>query len=66
MSKLGLTDPTPPLVVTKYSVYGRYTKASLSADIPTSLVRCLVEAANFSLSRNTWKSYNTAKGHIAR
>ena len=53
-------------MVTKYSVYGGYTKASLPADIPTRLVRCLVEAANMSLSKNTWRSYNTAKRHIAR
>ena len=60
-----MIDPTPVLV-TKYSVYGGYTKASLPADIPTSLVRCLVEAAKMSLSKNTWRSYNTAKRHKAR
>ena len=62
---LVLFDPIP-VKKTKYSVYGGYSKASLPANIPARLVNCLVEAANMSLSKNTLRSYETAKRHIAR
>ena len=42
----------------KYSSKGGYcTHSFRSLNIPTSIVSTLVEAANHSLSHNTWRSY---------
>ena len=52
---------------TKYSGKGGYScTAFKSYGLPTSIVLALVEASNHSLSKNTWKAYNTAERHISR
>ena len=56
-----------PKTATKYSKKGGYSLSTFkSFGLPTSIVSALVEASNHSLSRNTWKSYDTAERHIAR
>ena len=37
-----------------------------SLNLPNSIVTVIVEAANLSLAKNTWSSYNTAENHISR
>jgi hypothetical protein len=58
-----------PEVQAKYSkvVKGGYDAKSFSNyKLPTNIVTCLVEAANSSLSKNTWMSYKTAENHLLR
>ena len=52
---------------TKYSGHGGYSvKSFKSYGLPPSIVLTLIEAANHSVSHNTWKSYKTAERHIKR
>ena len=65
---LGLFNPAPSLK-TKYStnVTKGYTNQSFANyRLPPSIVTAIVNAANLSLARTTWSSYNTAENHIKR
>jgi hypothetical protein len=64
----GLVRPVPTKEP-KYSktVEGGYTMESFREyNLPESIVTVIVEAANLSLAKNTWSSYNTAENHIKR
>ena len=48
-----------------YSKFGGYSTRSFPG-VPTSIVTALTMAANHSLAKNTWGSYQTAARHISR
>ena len=51
----------------KYSRKGGYSKKTFeNYRLPPSIVQTLVTAANHSLSKSTWKNYQTAENHIKK
>ena len=51
----------------KYSKKGGYSKKTFeNYRLPPSIVQTLVKAANHSLAKSTWKSYQTAENHIKK
>ena len=51
----------------KYSKRGGYSKKTFeNYRLPPSIVQTLVKAANHSLAKTTWKSYQTAENHIKK
>ena len=58
-----------PAIQSKYDkvVKGGYNvKSFANYRLPPSIVLPLIEAANASLSKNTWSSYKTAENHLIR
>ena len=46
---------------------GGYTSDTFTNQrLPISIVQAIVDAANLSLSKTTWSSYNTAEAHIKK
>ena len=53
--------------VEKYSKHGGYSNKTFAKyRLPPSIVTALVSAANHSLAKSTWKSYQTAENHIKK
>ena len=50
---------------TKYSKEGGFRLNSFK-NLPKKVTEILMKAANFSVSKNTWGSYSTAKNHIKK
>ena len=62
-----MKSPKPIRGVTKYGDKGLYNKESFAnLNIPGECIPNLVQAANHSLSKNTWSAYRTAERMLAR
>ena len=54
-----------PIERQKYSDRGGFTEnVFLDAGVPQQVAPCLVQAGNFALATNTWRTYGTVDRHI--
>ena len=51
--------------IRKYSSKGGFRVESFK-NLPKKVTQILMKAANFSVARNTWRTYSTAKNHIKK
>ena len=62
-----LPGPVTPVasIVMKYSSEGGFKKRHLK-NLPNKVSTIIAEAANYSVAKNTWRSYSTARQHILK